>query len=137
MKLPKLSFEPTYHELVQALEGPSWRPLFNPVRECVQQERAKIEAEGGRVLNRLWTPVKTERKRKGVLSTGILALFCFNFLGLTLLTAFCPEWLHTQSLWVTVPAVFAAGALAALAGFLLMVFFFDFIFEHNRKHPTE
>lgn len=136
MKKPRLSFDPTYHELVQALEGPAWRPMFNPARECVAQECAKIEAEGGLVLNRLWTPVKSTHK-KGVMSSAIMALLCFNLLGLTLLTTFCSEWLHTESLWMTVPAVFITGALGSGAGFLLMVFLFDFIFEHNRKHPTD
>lgn len=49
-----LSFQPTYHELTQGPAGSVWVPVYNPCRECVNQERNRIEAEGARVDSNAW-----------------------------------------------------------------------------------
>jgi hypothetical protein len=48
-----LSFEPRYHELTCRDGRPVWVPMYNPIRECVDEERQRIQAAGGDVQTRV------------------------------------------------------------------------------------
>lgn len=55
------SFLPRYHEMREASDA--WVPAYNPVRECVKEERAQLLAEGVNVDTAGWKMPWRVRRR--------------------------------------------------------------------------
>lgn len=110
-----LSFEPHYHELTCHKGQPVWMPMYNPMRECVSQERLQLQAAGCEVETRLrrlpkalcQAAARTQRKHRyakwapvlePVLTSvmTLVTLFIFVLLGYligaSLATAYDPIW---------------------------------------------
>jgi hypothetical protein len=131
-----LSFAPRYHELISVGAGAIWMPMYNPDRECVAEERQRIEAEGFQVetraekLEHLFTAARNsageKRKRaraelvhevKLAAVTVLVVLGVFFFLSYVFGTLaarwFYPAWFATLSWLPATAMVYGVGALAA------------------------
>jgi hypothetical protein len=131
-----LSFAPRYHELTQPEAFAIWVPMYNPKRECVAQERQRIEAEGFQVetraekLEHLLAPARnsageTLRRARAELVhevklaavTVLVVLGVFFFLsyvfGTLAVRWFYPTWFATLSWLPATAMVYGVGALVA------------------------
>lgn len=139
-----LSFAPRYHELTQPDAGAIWMPMYNPNRECVVQERQRIEAEGFQVetraekLEHLLTPARAtaeeQLKRARTQSAHELKLAAVALvaaLGTVLFLSYVfgtlaarwlyPTWFATLSWLPATAVVYGVGALGAVPTLLILL----------------
>ena len=135
MSIP-LSFTPRYHELTHPDASAIWTPMYNPNRECVAEERKRIEAEGFQVetraekLEHLFEPARNSageklKRARAELVDGVklaalallVVLGAFFFLSYVFGTLaarwFYPTWFATLSWLPATAMVYGVGALAA------------------------